>query len=231
MKRKVIQLAGRTHVISLPSAWVKKYGIKKGDALEVREDECTLAINTSTDLAAKKTTIDITGFNTRLIWHAIVSAYIKGNEEIELHYGNTAATDPITNKTCDVLETISKITDSLIGTEIIRHGKTYCILKEISKAKHEEYENVLRRIFLMLTIEAKDILEAAKTKDSTIKDNIKYSEANINKLCNYSLRLLNKKIYNNHLQTIIHNKTITSLEEIGDMYAKLAEETATCDED
>ena len=223
MKRKVIQLAGRTHVISLPSKWVKKYGIKKGDEVELQEANDNLIINTTSELATRKTTIDITGFNTRLIWHAIVSAYVKGDEEIEIHFNNTTTLDPLTNKTCKTIETISQIIDNLIGIEIIRHGKNHCVLKEITKAKYEEYENVLRRIFLILSIEAADILEAAKTKDNTIKENIKYSEANINKLCNYSLRLLNKKIYNSHLQTIMHYRTITNLEEIGDIYAKLAE--------
>jgi len=226
MKRKVIQLAGRTYVVSLPSKWVKKYGIKKGDEVELQEENDCITIKTDSELAAKKASIDITGFNTRLIWHAAVSAYIEGNEEIELQFSSTTTTDPLTGKTHKITETISHITDGLIGMEIIHHGKNHCTLKEISKAKHEEYENILRRIFLMLSLEAKDILEAIKNKDKTTLENTKYSEANINKLCSYSLRLLNKKIYNSHIQTITHHKTITCLEEIGDLYARLAEETS-----
>ena len=107
---------------------------------------------------------------------------------------------------------------------MIRHGKNFCTLKEISQAKQEEFENVLRRIFLILALEAKDLLNAIKTKDLTIADNMKYSEANINKLCSYCLRFLNRKIYQNHTKTIAHNRTIILLEEIGDFYFQIAEE-------
>ena len=31
MKRNIILMGGKTHVISLPLKWVKKYGIKKGE--------------------------------------------------------------------------------------------------------------------------------------------------------------------------------------------------------
>ena len=37
MKRKAIQLANQTLVISMPSKWVKEQGIKKGDEIDVEE--------------------------------------------------------------------------------------------------------------------------------------------------------------------------------------------------
>ena len=37
MKRNVIQLAGKTLVVSLPSKWVKLNSVKKGDELNVLE--------------------------------------------------------------------------------------------------------------------------------------------------------------------------------------------------
>ena len=35
IKRKVIQLAGRTLVVSLPSKWAKKHNVQKGDEIVV----------------------------------------------------------------------------------------------------------------------------------------------------------------------------------------------------
>ena len=35
MRRKIIQLAGKTLVVSLPSDWVKELGLKKGQEVEV----------------------------------------------------------------------------------------------------------------------------------------------------------------------------------------------------
>jgi len=224
MKRKVIQLARRTHVVSLPSKWVKKYGVQKGDELDVAEYQERLTISTCSALAAKRTQIDISDLNSSLIWRYLNTAYTQGADEIELNFTNQTTTNPRTGKTSKTLAEISRITDGMIGIEMIRHGKNFCTLKEISKAKQEEFENVLRRIFLILSLEAKDLLNSIKTKDLTIADNMKYSEANINKLCNYCLRFLNRKIYKNHTQTISHNRIITLLEEIGDLYFQTAEE-------
>ena len=37
MKRKAIQLASQTIVVSLPAKWVRQQGIKKGDEIDVEE--------------------------------------------------------------------------------------------------------------------------------------------------------------------------------------------------
>ena len=37
MKRKVIKLADKTSVVSLPSKWIKNYKVEKGDELDLEE--------------------------------------------------------------------------------------------------------------------------------------------------------------------------------------------------
>jgi bifunctional DNA-binding transcriptional regulator/antitoxin component of YhaV-PrlF toxin-antitoxin module len=57
MKRKVIQIAQSTQLISLPRKWAKKFGIKKGDELEVEEKGSSVTVSTSKDIEAEKVTI------------------------------------------------------------------------------------------------------------------------------------------------------------------------------
>ena len=38
MKRKVIQIANSTQLISLPRKWSQKYGVKKGDEITINYD-------------------------------------------------------------------------------------------------------------------------------------------------------------------------------------------------
>ena len=59
MKRKVIQLAHSTAVISLPSKWVKKYGVKKGDEIEVGEEESRLIVTAEQTGSPKKQEIEV----------------------------------------------------------------------------------------------------------------------------------------------------------------------------
>ena len=51
MKRKVIQIADSTQLISLPRKWALKYGIKKGDELDVEEQGSNVLVSTSRDLS------------------------------------------------------------------------------------------------------------------------------------------------------------------------------------
>ncbi|MFC1775182.1 AbrB/MazE/SpoVT family DNA-binding domain-containing protein, partial [Nanoarchaeota archaeon] len=87
MKRKVIQLAGKTHVISLPSDWVKKYGIKKSDELDVREKHNTLMVSTEQDInVPQKTTVDISGLNEEFIKSIISVLHKVGYDEVEFFF-------------------------------------------------------------------------------------------------------------------------------------------------
>ena len=45
MKRKVIQIADSTQLISLPRKWAQKFNIKKGDELEVEEHDNKIVVS------------------------------------------------------------------------------------------------------------------------------------------------------------------------------------------
>ncbi|MFQ5475181.1 MAG: AbrB/MazE/SpoVT family DNA-binding domain-containing protein, partial [Candidatus Nanoarchaeia archaeon] len=87
MKRSVIQLAGKTQVISLPSKWVKKHGIKKGDALEVSEKRNALICSTSKQVYHNQTKINISGLGP-MAKRIIAAIYKAGFEEIEVAYSS-----------------------------------------------------------------------------------------------------------------------------------------------
>ena len=59
MKRKVIQLAGRTFVVSLPTSWAREWDVKKGEELELIEDGPRLILSTEKSRQSKKGLIDL----------------------------------------------------------------------------------------------------------------------------------------------------------------------------
>jgi phosphate uptake regulator len=215
MKRKVIQLAGKTLVISLPSKWAHKYNIKKGDSLEVEEAESKLVIGSTSELVRDKTQIDITNLKKALVWRYITAAYIKGNDELEIVYNNPKA-----------IEIIQQIIPTLVGFVIIKEGKNYCIAKDLSGTTTTEFENVLRRTFLLLTSMAEDGLTAITKNNKDVLLNIRYRDYNINSFVNYCLRYLNKKGYKDFIKTPILYSIIRNLEFLGDDYSKMYEEIA-----
>ena len=81
MKRKVIQLAGKTLLVSLPIKWAKKYGIKKGNEVEVEERGKSLLIATEKAVSMEKKEIVLSG-PEEFIRRVISAEYKKGVSEI-----------------------------------------------------------------------------------------------------------------------------------------------------
>ena len=192
MKRKVIQLAGKTLVVSLPAKWARKCGVKKGDEMEVEESETGLSINCASSATCEKYVLDISGFNDSLIWYYLTSAYRRGCDEIEITFDNNLTENARTRKKLPVKNVISNIVDGLVGIEVVRHGKQYCLIKEISSVKEEEFESVFRKIFLLLLSLGEELSAAINENDPERLENIKYTEKNINKLVFFCERILNK---------------------------------------
>ena len=86
MRRKVIFLAGKTGVISLPTKWLKSYDIKKGDELELTEILDGILISKPQAHPEKKTEINIDGINDRLLFRYLNSFYKQGFTEIKVIY-------------------------------------------------------------------------------------------------------------------------------------------------
>ncbi|MBW2968927.1 AbrB/MazE/SpoVT family DNA-binding domain-containing protein [Candidatus Woesearchaeota archaeon] len=224
MKRKVIQLAGKTFVVSLPSKWAKQHGIKKGDEMEVEGTKGKLICSIKNISKSNNINIDISNLNSSLIWYYLTSSYLKGSDEIEIYFKNIQTYNPRTNKKESTIGAITRITEELIGMEIIKHGKNHCIVKEISKIKSEEYENIQRKIFFLLKNTSQEILNAIENKEESIFQNIKFIEKNINKFSNYCLRILNKNLALDNTTIASYTRTIYNLEEIGDALIRLTEE-------
>jgi len=82
MRRRVIQIAESTQLISLPRKWALRYGIKKGEELEVEEQGNKLLVSSGHDAGGKKTVLDVRG-QPKLKRRSICAAYLKGYDEIE----------------------------------------------------------------------------------------------------------------------------------------------------
>lgn len=212
MKRSVIQLAGKTHVISLPSKWVKKYNIKKGDELEINEENESLRVCCNNEEKEKKISIDITDFNATLIWHSLLSLYKEGYDEIDVHFDNTKARYERTNEIVVVLHLLQDITDYCMGMEIVKHGKNNCVLREVSKVKADEFDILFRRMHYSILNLLNDGVDAINNKDyELLKTLAEHSEKSINKLTGTCIRAFNKN--NNSPSNLV---LVYNLENIGD---------------
>jgi phosphate uptake regulator len=207
MKRKLVRHGASTLITSLPSKWCAKYGLERGDEINLEERGPVLEISTEKALAVKSQKLDIKNLNTSLIWRYIFSLYRYGIDEIIISHDNQS-------------ELIQRITNELIGFGIIKQEKNTITIKDLSGTSDSEFETVYRRCFFLLLDMAQHTLDLHRKKQS-LKP-IATMDKNINKYTDYCLRVLSKRGFTDPRRTSLYYHTIVQIEFIGDIFVRIA---------
>ena len=210
IKRSVIQIANSTQLISLPRKWSKKYNIQKGDELEVEEQGTKLSITTETIPKINAIEVDVSGLTPRLVDRFLARSYQKGYDRITLNFDKQ-----------EIIATIQNKVPELLGFEIMSQTKNSCVVESISAKLNINFDNALRKAFLII-LEMGDIcLEAFKNGDTKTLENLHYKDYDVNKFCYFCLRSINKG-HHEGFGTYVLYYLIESLEDVGDEYKALA---------
>ncbi|MBN2421809.1 phosphate uptake regulator PhoU [Candidatus Woesearchaeota archaeon] len=185
MKRKVSQIGPATLMVSLPSKWVKKYGVKKGDELNIEEKDKILELSKEgIEKPLMKTEVNISNMSEKTTRWILSSLHKKGYDEIKIHYST-----PFELENIKLL--INKL---LIGFIIIETTNKYVVLKSLSKDDEAVFENLLKRSFLVTKEMAKETLQNLRENNiENLKKTIQMEHTN-NQLSNICQRLINKGI-------------------------------------
>ncbi|MEK6903458.1 MAG: AbrB/MazE/SpoVT family DNA-binding domain-containing protein [Nanoarchaeota archaeon] len=225
MLRKVARIGPSTLMISLPSRWVKEQGITKGTELVVSENKNILTVKKEgCKEGPSQEIINISSYNTSLAWYYLTAAYRRGVEEIIVHAPRQTIVDPLQIKPVKTAEFIKSVVDDFIGMEIIHQTKTQSTIREISGLKEEEFEPILRRIFISLNVMFEDMLDAVKKDDgSALEEVYAHSDLPINKFVDYNIRMLSRMAS----ASMTKYAVLIYLEEIGDSLKYLAKQLTT----
>jgi len=181
MKRKVIQIADSTQLVSLPRKWALQHGIKKGDEIEVTEDGNRIIVSTERGYEVNKVEVDTEGLDI-MIPRFIHSLYKKGVDEIKLTFNSK--------------ENMQAIQQALgkeaVGFEITNQGNNFCEVKHVS-GELEDFEPILKRTFLLLLSMSEQTLDSLKKGNFNILPNVAFLEEANNRFTTTCRRLLNKK--------------------------------------
>ncbi len=208
MKRKLIQMAGKTIIVSLPSEWVKKYNLKKGEEIDVEEEGRRLTITTSKEYGIEKAKVNLKGATERVTRWTLAALHKSGYDEITLEHDE--------KETVKIIEEMIK--DLFTGFTIMEQTKDRCVLKSISKDLESEFEPALRRAFLVTLSMGEETLECIKNQNfKGLKDLIAKEHMN-NQLTNFCERLLNKKGYKDYKKTCFMYVIVWNLEKVCDNY-------------
>lgn len=180
MKRKVIQIAESTQLISLPRKWCLENNIRKGDELEVDAENKKITITTERTPEIRRAEIHSEKFGPFLTRY-IHGLYMNGVDEIKVHIKDAAD-----------LARIQKTLSKDVGFEVVEQGPHHCLIKNIS-GDIESFDQLLRRILiLMLNMTDEGLNFVKENKFKELSHLMTLEEAN-NRFTISCRRYLNRK--------------------------------------
>ena len=206
MKRKIIQLAGKTSVVSLPVDWVKKYNIRKGQEIDVVEKGRELIIRTNNVVEGDSIQINISSLDEQSIKWTLSALHKKGYDKITLYFDNP-----------EVIYTIQDmVKDVLMGFVVMEQTSKKCVLKSISQDLETEFDSTLRRAFLVTRSLSQGLLGQINNP-KTLNELLTLEKAN-NQLTNFCERILNKHGHKDPSKTLFYYVLVWNLEKVCDEY-------------
>ena len=209
MKRRVVLHGNSTLTISLPSSWVKRFSIQKGDELNVEAHGREIRVGTESNSYEKK---EINSGDLKRVGKSyITSSYRQGYDEIDFTYEDK-----------DYIETIQDlISKEITGFEVVRQQGNHCIIKDLTGQNEDEFGTALRRTWLLLLDLSEECINILKENKPSDLKSINMIDSSINKFTNYCLRILIKRGHLDFKKTPTHYHFVKNLEELADKYKEL----------
>lgn len=210
-RRKVIRQGKGTLTMSLPSKWISNIRLEAGDEIFVEEKGKQLIVSKAADSAAKHSVeLNLSGMSKGIVYSSLENLYIRGEDEMRLHFDNPG-----------IYEAIDDAVSNLLGFQIVEHTAKGCVAKELARGEGEDFDKLLRRIFLILLGIADDGIDAYRKGDIFSLQAMHQRDRSINTLCTFCMRVLNKQ-QRVDLEHAMHMYTLlTLLEHLGDHYSRL----------
>lgn len=206
MRRKVIQIANSTQLISLPRKWAQKYGIKKGDELDIDEQGNKIIIRAGDPQpSSKHIQLDFTQL-APLLKRALHALYKVGYDGVVLKYNNPELINEIQQN----------MRDETLGYEIIEQKPNSCTIRTVAGGVESEFDAMLRRTFLMLKSMFESIVDVMNKEDFTQVESIVSLEVANNKYTGFCRRIINKRGLKEPEESHIVYCIIEELEKIAD---------------
>lgn len=180
MKRKVNLVGQNTLTVSLPSNWVKKNNISKGNELNVDEEKNSIILRTSRKKEYSEIDIDLTNLKSMLN-RTICAIYKAGFRNVKLRYSTDKELEIIENtldRTCHVFE----IMDIKKGTVDV---------ETISSLDPKDFNTVFRKMGFAILDIADETLNAIKKKDFEHSASIISKDRIVDRHTDFCRRILN----------------------------------------
>lgn len=237
MKRKIIKQGHNTLTITLPAQWTKKFNINAGHEVELSEKDNGLFISTEKNGEDKRTEFNIDGMDIPTIWKHFMGVYREGYDEVVVRFSPDLKIESpykfFTQHKLDLkygketekkntLEFLHELMNRFIGFEIVDYGSKYALIKEMTEPTSKEFDNSLRRVFLLIKQMSDETCGALRTNNASNLRHIHDIDVNLDKFHDYCIRILNKVGNKESRKVSILFSMLFLLELIGDEYKNIS---------
>ncbi|MFA6089966.1 MAG: AbrB/MazE/SpoVT family DNA-binding domain-containing protein, partial [Candidatus Woesearchaeota archaeon] len=196
-RRKLIPHGPSSVTVSLPSKWVKNNNLKKGDEIDILEEDNNLLIKpVYISDTSKKIDVSFSGISPDIMKNVLLALHRKSYDEIKIEFNKPGVAKDIQ----------TFLNEMQLGFEIIKQEKDHVLIKSISNPEAEQFDNLFRRIF-RITIEYSKKIDAVIADDEDRTYSCLLHETSINRISNYCKRIIVKEKKSNacFLYSIIDN--------------------------
>ncbi len=236
MKRKIIKQGHNTLTITLPTDWARKFNLQAGKEIDLVEKENGLFISSEKQGESKRAEINISDMNIPTIWKYFMAVYREGYDEVLVKFEMDELDNPYKffaqhkldlrygkkRERGTIFEALQGFVNRFIGFEIVEHGKNYIVVREMGELTSKEFDNSLRKIFLILQEMSEETLEAIKTNNPKILMHIHDVDVNLDKFHDYCIRILNKTANKEQRKSQLLFSTLYLLELVGDEFKNIS---------
>jgi len=159
MERKIVKHGESTMMVSLPSKWVKKAKLGKGDEVGVEEVGSNLILSPKKSAIKNEKEITITTSAESVVREMIVYAYRLGYNRIKVNFSS--------ENQFRMVQSVMKA--RLMGFDVIKKEKNYCIIENIAEPMKEQFDNILQKLFMNIS-EMFEITEQRLSGEQPIED-------------------------------------------------------------
>jgi phosphate uptake regulator len=236
MKRKIIKQGHNTLTMTLPSEWTKKLNLTAGKEINLVERENGLFISAEKGNDSRKVEFDIDDMDIPTVWKHFMAVYREGYDEVLIKFNKDKLENPykfITTHRLDmrygkkaekgtVLGALQGFVNRFIGFEIVEHSKKHILVREMGELTSKEFDNSLRKIFLLLQEMAEETLNAIEKGNPKLLMHIHDVDVNLDKFHDYCIRVLNKTSHKSQRKSQLLFSTLYLLELLGDEFKNIS---------
>lgn len=215
--RKIIKFGNSSFVLTLPTNWLSKNKLQKGDLLDICETNSNLVLSIPSKLIERTAEISIDDKPLKLFNKELISYYLKNFKFIKI------TGKEIINK----LDQIKVFQEKLSSVELIEIDSDHVILKDLTSPDELNLQNIIEKIVHMEKVLFKELKLGISEENNDKHYLISQLDSNINKLTFLSYKSINHNLDTIKNPTQIKNsiyywKIVDSFESIGDIIKRIA---------